>query len=135
MRQKLISDKFEVADFEYYKSFAKFRHFCAFTNLCNIPLISNITILFSNSGPKILKSGIFGSKVKDFYLYTKLCNNTNLRTLNSNMTIVFQNCCPKDPNNALSILDLRNFIFALNFAFTEIQEFWFQIWQYFKKSS
>ena len=50
-------------------------------------LISNMTILFSNSSPKIPKSGIFGSKFKDFYFCTKLCYKTNSRTLISDMTI------------------------------------------------
>ena len=46
-----------------------------------------MTILFSNSSPKIPKSGIFGSKFKDFYFCTKLCYKTNSRTLISDMTI------------------------------------------------
>ena len=50
-----------------------------------------MAILFSNSGPKILKSGIFGPKLKEFYFCTKLCNKANSRRLVSNMTIAFSN--------------------------------------------
>ena len=50
-----------------------------------------MAILFSNSSPKILKSGIFGPKLKEFYFSTKLCNKANSRRLVSNMTIAFSN--------------------------------------------
>ena len=50
-----------------------------------------MAILFSNSSPKILKSGIFGPKLKEFYFCTKLCNKANSRRLVSNMTIAFSN--------------------------------------------
>ena len=50
-----------------------------------------MAILFSNSSPKILKSGIFGLKLKEFYFCTKLCNKTNSKKLVSNVTIAFSN--------------------------------------------
>ena len=52
-------------------------------------LISNMTILFSNSNPKISKKGIFGPKFRHFCFFKKFCNETNLRVLISNTTIVF----------------------------------------------
>ena len=41
----------------------------------------------------------------------------NSRALISNITTVFQNCCPKHPDKVL----LGIFIFALNFEFSKIQ--------------
>ena len=58
-------------------------------------LISNMTILFSNSKTTIPKSNIFGSKFKDFYFCTKLCNKTNSRTLISNTIKMFSNSSAK----------------------------------------
>ena len=52
-------------------------------------LISNMTMLFSNSSPKLPKSGIFSPQCKNFQFGTNLCNKTNSRTLISNMAIVF----------------------------------------------
>ena len=59
-----------------------------------------MTISFSNSSPKIPKSGIFDPKFKNFYFCTKLCKKTNSRRLILNMTMVFQNCCTKKLNKA-----------------------------------
>ena len=71
----------------------KLRHFCFFAKFCNYTnsrvLISNMTILFSNSSLKILKSGISGRKFMHFWFFVKFCQSTNLRVLISNMTIVF----------------------------------------------
>ena len=98
-----------------------------------------MTIAFSNSSPKIRKSGFFGSKFKYFYFRTNICNKANLRVLISNMTMAFQNCCPKHPNKAFLVPNLRIFIFAINFAFWKIRgyfkycnSFFFQIsaWKY-----
>ena len=58
------------------------------------------------------KSGIFGPKFKDFYFCTKLCNKTNSRALISNITMVFLNCCPKQPIKAFLVSNLRIFIFG-----------------------
>ena len=79
-------DKFEGADFKYDNVVFKFqpkntkiRHFwskvwnfCFCTKLCSKTnsrmRIWIMTILFSNSSPKMRKWGIFGSKFMDFYL-------------------------------------------------------------------
>ena len=80
-----------------------------------------MTIAFSNSSPKIRKSGFFGSKFKYFYFRTNICNKANLRVLISNMTMAFQNCCPKHPNKAFLVPNLKFFLFAINFAFWKIR--------------
>ena len=51
-------------------------------------LISNMTIAFSNSNPKI--PDIFGPKFKYFYFCKKLCICTNSWVLISNVEIVFK---------------------------------------------
>ena len=56
-------------------------------------LISNMTNSFSSSSPKIIKSGTFSPKLKNFC--TKLCNKTNKRTQIPNMTILFSNSSTK----------------------------------------
>ena len=78
-------------------------------------LTTNMTIVFSNFSLEIRKSDIFGLKFKDFG--TKLCCKVNSRALISNMTMVFQNLCPKHPNKSFLVSNVRIFIFALNFAF------------------
>ena len=94
-----------------------------YTRFCNQTnsrvLISNITISFSKSCTKILKSGIFGLKFKDFYFCTKLCNKNNTRTLISNMTIFFFKFQPKVdifgqkyPNKAFLEPNLGSFVFS-----------------------
>ena len=54
-----------------------------------------MTRIFSNSNPKIPKSGTFSPKLKGFYFCTKLCNKANSRTMISDMPIVFSNSSPK----------------------------------------
>ena len=49
-------------------------------------MIPNIVTLLSNSSQKIINSGIFGTKFKDFYFCTKLWNKTNSGGIISNMT-------------------------------------------------
>ena len=79
-------------------------------------------MLFSNSSPKISKSGIFGPKFKNFYFCTKVCYKTNSRTLISNMTIIsFQILAQKYPNNAFLVPRLGIFIFSLNLAIRQIR--------------
>ena len=81
----------------YFKSkyvvFLKFRHCCFFTKFWNYTnskvLISNMTILFSNSGLRIPKSCIFGPKFRYFCFFEKFCKEANFRVLISNMTIFF----------------------------------------------
>ena len=63
-----------------------------------------MTIYVSTSSPKIPKSGIFGTKFKDFYFCTKLWNKTNYRTLISNMRIIFSNSIPKIQKSDKEIL-------------------------------
>ena len=45
--------------------------------------------------------------------------------------MVFQNCCPKDPNKALLIPNLRILIFAENFPIRQFGGRWWAIWQQF----
>ena len=98
-------------------------------------LISNMSIVFKNSSPKIPTSGIFGSKFKDFYFCPKFCGKTNSSTLISNMAIFFSNSIPKYPNKAFLVPNLGIFISPRNFAIRQIRECWFQIWQYFFSNS
>ena len=102
-----------------FKDFYFCSKLCSKTN--SSALISNMTIVFSNSSSKMCKSGIFGPKFKDFYFCSNICNKASSRVLISNMIMVFQNSCPKHPNKACLVPDLRLFIFALNFAFSKIQ--------------
>ena len=62
----------------------------------------------------------FWSQFKDFYFSTKYCNKANSRVLISNMTIGFQNCCPKHPNKAFLVPNIKILIFGLNFSFWKI---------------
>ena len=74
-------------------------------------LISNLTILFSNSNSKIPKSEAFVPKLKEFYFCTKLCNKTNSRRLVSKMTIAFSNSSLNICKlGAFLVPDLRVFI-------------------------
>ena len=59
-------------------------------------LISNMRILFSNSSPKIAKSGIFAPKFRYFCFFVKFWKWTNLRMMISNMTILFLKFLPKN---------------------------------------
>ena len=70
---KYPNKAFLVPNLGIFVFFTKFffHHFCFCTKLCSKANSrtqnSNMTILFSNSTLKIRKSGIFGSKFKDFY--------------------------------------------------------------------
>ena len=81
-------------------------------------LISNMTILLSNSNPKIPKSDIFSPKFKDFHFSTKLCNKTSLKMLLSNMTFKFQP--QKYANLAFLVLNLGIFIFYRDYKYDNI---------------
>ena len=70
-----------------------------------------------------MKSGIFDAKFKDFDFYMKLCNKRNSRALTSNMSIVFQNGCPKHPNKAFLVQELKIYIFASDLAFLLLEKF------------
>ena len=89
-----------------------------------------MTILFSNSSPKLYKSWNFGPKLKDFHFCTKLCNKTNLRTQISNMTIVFSNSTPKICKSGIFGPKFKDFYFVPNVAISQIRRRWFQIWQW-----
>ena len=71
-----------------------------------------MTILFSNSSPKIPKSGMFGPRFKHFYFCTKLCSKANSRVLISNMTILFSNSSPKIPESRIFGPKFKDFCFC-----------------------
>ena len=89
-----------------------------------------MTILFSNSSPKISKSWNFGSKLKDFHFCTRLCNKANLRTQISNMTIVFSNSTPKICKSGIFGPKFKDFYFQPNVTIRQIWGRWFEIWQW-----
>ena len=107
--------------------------FLSFCKILQLDKFEGVDFKYENitSSPKILKSSIFGPKFKDFYFYTKLCNKTNSRTLISNVKMVFQNCCPKDPNKALLVPNLRILIFAGNLPIRQFGGRWLEIQQQF----
>ena len=76
-------------------------------------LISNMTVIFSNSSPKIRKSDIFNPKFKNFYFLHEIWSKANLRVLMSNMTMVFQNCYPKHLNKAFFGSKFKNSNFCM----------------------
>ena len=82
-------------------------------------LISNMTILLSNSNPKIPKSDIFSPKFKDFHFSTKLCNETSLKMLLS-IWQYFQIPAPKYANLAFLVLNLGIFIFHRDYKYDNI---------------
>ena len=55
-----------------------------------------MTMLFSNSSPKVLKSGILGPKLRHFCFFVNFRKQTKLWVLISNMTIVFLKFLPKN---------------------------------------
>ena len=71
----------------------------------------------------------FFPNLRIFIFCTKLCNKANSRVLISNMTMVFQNCCPKHPNKVFSVPNLRILIFTRNFAIRQFGGRWLEIWQ------
>ena len=83
-----------------------------FAKFCNDTNSRVLTILFSNSSPKIPKSGMFGPRFKHFYFCTKLCSKTNSRVLISNMTILFSNSSPKIPESRIFGPKFKDFCFC-----------------------
>ena len=75
-------------------------------------LISNMTISFSNSSPKIPKSDMLSPRFKDFYFCPKLCSKTNSRALISNMTMMLQNSSPKINESRIFGPKLKDFYFC-----------------------
>ena len=88
-----------------------------------------MAISFSNFSPKIQKSGIFGPKFEDFYFFAP---NSEIRLIRGRCLqiwqklsylichMVFRNCCPKHPNKAFLVPNLRILIFERNFAIRQI---------------
>ena len=74
--QNLLLDKFEGANFKYETVFFKFQ-------------------------PKNAQIRHFWSQIQGFLFCTKLCNQTNLRALISNMTMAFSNSSPKIPKSSI----------------------------------
>ena len=70
--------------------------------------LTNWTKSFKNSSQKIVRVGIFGPKVKEFYFRIKLCNNTNSRRLISNIKLFFSNSSPKMPKWGIVLLYFRH---------------------------
>ena len=75
-------------------------------------LISNMTISFSNSSPKIPRSDMLSPRFKDFYFCPKLCSKTNSRALISNMTMMLQNSSPKINESRIFGPKLKDFYFC-----------------------
>ena len=69
--------------------------------------------------PQIAKYFTKIFRTRNIWQNTVSCNWTNSRALISNMTIVFQNCCPKPPNEAILVPNLGIF-FGRNFAVSQI---------------
>ena len=116
---------------------SKFKEFYIYTNFFNYinsrALISNRTIFYSNSKPKIPKSGICGPKFKDLsFLHLPQSlqfgkfEGTGLNYDNS----FFKFHSKVTPIRHFWFLNLIIFIFAWNFSFRNILRFWFQIWRW-----
>ena len=106
LAQKCPNKAFLVKNTQIRHFGHKFRHFCSFTKFCSYTnskmLISNITILFSNSRPKIPKSHIFGQKFRQ-----------NLQLNKFEVLISNMNFSPKfQPKNS------------------QIRQFWSQIYRF-----
>ena len=52
-----------------------------------------MTIVFSNSSPKLTKSDVFGSKFKDFYFCTKLCNKDKFESADTVVNYINKGRC------------------------------------------
>ena len=78
--------------------------------------ISNMRIVFSNSSPKIHKSGIFGPKYKLFF--HKILQLDKFGVLISNMKILFSNSISKYPKKTFLVPKLGDFVFFTKFFFT-----------------
>ena len=63
----------------------------------------------------------------NFIIFTKFCNQTNLRVLTSNTTIFFSNSRPKIPKSSIFGFNFKDFIFASNLAARQISIFKFHL--------
>ena len=89
--------------------------FVSIPKLCNYTnsrvLISNMTIVVSNSSPKITKQGFFGPKFCFFFFFEKFWSYTNSRVMISNMTIAFfKILAQKCPSNVFFVPNLDIFV-------------------------
>ena len=116
----------------------RFRDFYFYTKLCNKTisreLISNMTILFSNSSPKRPELRFFGCKFKDFYFSTSFYCKANSRKLISNMRIFVFKFQPKNTQISHFWSQILTFFLSQNFAIRKIRGCWFKIWQYMLKT-
>ena len=87
-----------------------------------------MTIIFSNSSPKIRKSGIFGPKFKNFYFLHKTLQQSKFEGADFKYDNRFSNCCPKHSKKAFLVSDLKILIFAWNFAIRQFGGRWLEIW-------
>ena len=97
--------------------------------ICIFSRILNITISFSNSSPKIPKSGIFGPK-KVFRFAPNFATRQIQGLWFRVRQYFFQIAFEKYPNKTFLVPNLGIFIFLGNFAITQIPGCWFQIWQH-----
>ena len=70
-----------------------------------------MTIVVSNSSPKITKQGFFGPKFCFFFFFEKFWSQTNSRVMISNMTIAFfKILAQKCPSNVFFVPNLDIFV-------------------------
>ena len=145
----LQSGKFEGADFKYDNIVFKFhlkntkiRHFwskfwnfyfctkrCSKTNSRTVIWI--MTILFSNSCPKIRKLGIFGSKFKDFCFALYFAIRNIWRRWFQIWEWFFRIIAQKCPNKAFLCPKCIFLNFAWSFKYCKIWGYWLGKWQWF----
>ena len=84
----------------------------------SVTLISNMTVLFSNSSPKIPKLDIFGPKFKGFIF----APNFLMRKIRGRRLQIWLSLCDsKHPNKAILVPNLGIHFFARNFTIRQIQ--------------
>ena len=151
LHQTLQQDKFEQADFKYDNSIFKFQHknmqirhfwsqiqaFLLFHEILQLDkfgvLISNMTILFSNSSPNTevrhfwfqiqAFSGVFFHQILfyDFCFCTKLWNKVNSRTKILNITKIFSTSTQKICKSGILGHKFKYLYFAPNVAIRQIR--------------
>ena len=103
--QKYLNKSFLLSNIAFYILSQKFA--IRQIRALNLNITFSISLIFIFQA-KITKIRYFGSKFSDFYFCINFCKKTNLTALISNMTICFENCCLKHPDEAFQILHLRN---------------------------
>ena len=82
-------------------------------------MISNMTIFFSNSNPKIPKSGNFGPKFRYFCFFTKFYKFEGVGfKYDKNFS---KNLAQKHPNKAFLVPNLGIFLFSQNLQLDKFQ--------------